>query len=190
MPSNSDRVSSDEVFRKLEANLALVRSAAAAPKSRLRMLSSARQEALNVAVVHALEEAVTVLRETVARQASRLQDLEQEVTDLRSLSAGLRDVQERLASAETQLTQLTQLAQLTQRQQEQGGKIDQLSAGQRDLGGELRERIQHLLEEQRVCIRQLSLKTSEEAVLADRARRVTELRLEEFAQRIPPEKPA
>jgi chromosome segregation ATPase len=181
MPSNSDPASSDEVFKKLEAKLSLVRSAVAAPKPRLRMLSSSRQEGLNVAVVRALEEAVAVLRKTVAAQAGNLQHLEQEVTDLHSLSAGLRDVQERLASAE---------AQLAQWRQEEGGRIDQLSAGQRDLGGELRERIQHLLEEQRVCLRQLSLKTSEEAVLADRARRATELRLEELARRIPPEKPA
>ena len=47
------------------------------------------------------------------------------------------------------------------------------------------ERIQHLLDEQRVCIRQLSLQASEEAVLADRARRATELKLEELARRVP-----
>jgi hypothetical protein len=68
-------------------------------------------------------------------------------------------------------------------------KIGQLSAGQDGLGSELRERIQHLLDEQRVCLRQLSLKTSEEAVLAERVRRATELRLEEFARRVP-ERPA
>lgn len=47
---------------------------------------------------------------------------------------------------------------------------------------EMRERIQHLLDEQRVCIRQLSLQASEQAVLADRARRATELKLEELSR--------
>ena len=46
--------------------------------------------------------------------------------------------------------------------------------------------LRQLLDEQRVCIRQLSLQASEEAVLADRARRATELKLEELARRVPP----
>lgn len=78
-----------------------------------------------------------------------------------------------------------QCERLEQLGQEQREKINQLSAGQGDLGSELRERIQHLLDEQRVCIRQLALKTSEEAVLEERARRATELRLDELARRIP-----
>lgn len=49
---------------------------------------------------------------------------------------------------------------------------------------EVRERIQHLLDEQRVCVRQLALQTSEEATLADRARRATELRLDELARQV------
>jgi hypothetical protein len=179
MPSNSDRFLSDDVFRKVEAKLAVIRAAATAPPDAPESLlkrtfnpsaSSSRQNDLAVAVVDVLEEAVTALRETIATQAVRLDQLERDLTELRSLSANSR---ERSATAETQLTQL---------RQEQCERLDQL-------GSELRERIQHLLDEQRVCFRQLSLKTSEESVLADRARRATELRLEELTRRIP-ERPA
>jgi hypothetical protein len=73
---------------------------------------------------------------------------------------------------------------------EEAAKVEQLDAGQKDLANEFRERIQHLLDEQRVSIRQLALKASEDAVLSDRARRATELKLEELAKRLPPAPPA
>ena len=47
---------------------------------------------------------------------------------------------------------------------------------------ELRDRIQQVVDEERVSIRQISLKTSEDAVLADRARRALELRLDALEQ--------
>jgi hypothetical protein len=181
MPANSDH-SADNVFSKVEAQLALIRAAATAPPDApeswlTRTFNpaalSSRQSDLNVALVDALEGAVTTLRQTVANQEIRLHHLERDLAELGSLSASLR---ERTAAAGTQLTQTVE-------------KISQLSAGLGDLGSELRERIQHLLDEQRVCILQISLKTSEEAVLAERARRATELRLEEFARRLP-ERPA
>ncbi len=192
MPTNSDRGSSNEVFRKVEGKLGSIQASAKkiseTPESRLkRALNPAafasRQGDFNIAVVDALKEAVTALRETIASQENRLEQLERNLTELRELSAATEtqlsqmrqeqgEVRERSAATQTQLTQLIE-------------KISQLSAGQGDLGSELRERIQHLLDEQRVCVRQLSLKTSEEAVLAERARRATELRLEEFARRLP-----
>jgi hypothetical protein len=52
------------------------------------------------------------------------------------------------------------------------------------LTSELRERDERLLEEQRVCFKQLALETSEAAVLEDRARRKTEALLEETKRRI------
>jgi predicted nucleic acid-binding Zn-ribbon protein len=193
MPANSDHVSADNAFSKVEAKLASIRAAALAPadapqswlKRTLNPAApSSRPSDFNVAVVDALAELITALRKTVANQDVRLEQLERDLTELRSLSANLR---ERSATAETQLTQLRQ--EQSERVEQLGEKINQLSAGQGDLGSELRERIQHLVDEQRVCIRQLSLKASEEAVLADRARRATELRLEELARRIP-ERPA
>jgi hypothetical protein len=185
MSSGSDNVPSDDGFKKIAAKLASLRTAATAPRSWLKRTfnpaaAAARQGKFNLALLDALEKAVNALRETVARQEVRLEQIEREVTELRSLSASVLELRERATTAETHLAQ---------GQEEQREKLDQLAAGQSDLGRELRERIQHLLDEQRVCIRQLSLKTSEEAVLADRARRATELRLEELAQRLP-ERPA
>lgn len=203
MPSNSDPGSSNDVFRKVQAKLGSIQASAKkigeTPESRLKRALNpaafaARQGDFNIAVVDALKEAVTALRETITSQDIRLEQLERNLTELRSL---VTEGRERSAAAETQLAQIrqeqgelrersaaagTQLTQLVE-------KIGQLSAGQGDLGSELREGIQYLLDEQRVCVRQLSLKTSEEAVLAERARRATELRLEEFARRLP-ERPA
>jgi len=206
MPSNSDPGSSSDGFRKVEAKLGSIQASAKkiseTPESRLKRTLNpaafaARQSDFNIAVVDALKEAVTALREAITSRENRLEQLERNVAEMRSLSTEVRELRERSTAAEAQLAQMrqeqgelrersaavgTQLTQLVE-------KLGQLSAGQGDLGSELRERIQHLLDEQRVCLRQLSLKTSEEAVLAERARRATELRLEEFARHIP-ERPA
>jgi chromosome segregation ATPase len=206
MPSNSDPGSSNDVFRKVQAKLGSIQASAKkiseTPESRLKRTLNpaafaARQGDFNIAVVDALEAAVTALREAGVGQDVRFEQLERNLEEMRSLSTEVRELRERLTAAEMQLAQMrqehgelressaaagTQLTQLVE-------KISQLSAGQGELGSELRERIQHLLDEQRVCIRQLSLKTSEEAVLAERARRATELRLEELARRLP-ERPA
>ena len=206
MPANSDRGSSNDVFGKVEAKLARLRAVATAPPEQpdswLKRAFSptalpTHQSDFNGAVLEALEAAVIALREASASQDTRLDQLEKNLTEMRSLATEVGELRERSAAAETQLAQMrkeqgelregsaaagTQLTQLVE-------KIGQLSAGQGDLGSELRERIQHLLDEQRVCLRQLSLKTSEEAVLAERARRAMELRLEEFARRLP-ERPA
>lgn len=206
MPSNSDPGSSNNVFSQVEAKIARVLAAATAPpdmpESWLKRTfnpaaPSSRQSDFNGAVLEALEAAVTALREASTSQDIRFDQLERNLTELRSLSTEVRELRERSTAAETQLAQMrqeqgelrersaaaeTQMTELVE-------KIGQVSAGQGDLGSELRERIQQLLDEQRVCLRQLSLKTSEEAVLSERARRATELRLEELARRLP-ERPA
>jgi hypothetical protein len=203
MPSYSDRGSSDDVFSQVEVKLARLRAAAAAPTDKpdswlKRTFNpaapSSRQNDLNGAVLDALEGAVTALREAGASQDTRFEQLERNLTEMRSLATEVRELRERSTAAETQLAQMRlEQGEFRERSAAAGTqlveKIGQLSAEQGDLGSELRERIQHLLDEQRVCIRQLALKTSEEAVLAERARRATELRLEEFARRLP-ERPA
>jgi hypothetical protein len=159
---------------------------------------SSHQSEFNVALVDAFTQLLGVLRETAVNQEARLEQIAEELVELRALSesldafrehsvrvegelrsmaANVRGLQERSAALETELAQA---------REEQSEKVRQLSDEQRDLGRELGERIQHLLDEQRVCIRQLSLQASEEAVLADRARRATELKLEELARRVPP----
>ncbi len=49
---------------------------------------------------------------------------------------------------------------------------------------EVRERMNALLEEQRVCFRQLSLEAGEAAVLHDRARRQLEARIEDIEKAV------
>ncbi len=49
---------------------------------------------------------------------------------------------------------------------------------------ELRERVEHVQNEQRVCLKQLALESSETTVLMDRARRGVELRIDELAARV------
>ena len=148
----------------------------------------------------------------------KLSDLERQLSEVRSEQSDLgrlRERQEQLEkrigeqadsitksieaatqSSSTQLRQeiarIEQLAreQAVEQAAEQAAKAEQLAGGQKDLANEFRERIQHLLDEQRVAIRQLALKASEDAVLSDRARRATELKLEELAKRIPPAPPA
>lgn len=191
MPSSSDSVPANDIYKKVEAKLASMRAGATAPQSWLKRTfnpaaTSTRQDKFNLALVDAVEKASAAFRETVARQEIRIEQLERDFTELRPLVANVSELRDRCTTVEAQLAQAQQERErFEQLAQEQRERLNQLAAGQSDLGGELRERIQHLLDEQRVCFRQLSLKTSEEAVLADRARRATELRLEELAQRLP-----
>lgn len=214
MPSDSEREAPGDFFQNLEATIKQLRAAAivppAPPQSWLqKTLSpaapSSHQNEFNAAVVEALNDfikIVSALSETTASQERRLAQLAEGLQELRALSetldalraqadgvgselravaTNMRGLQERAAGLE---------AELAQGREEQSEKVrqltDQLAGQQGDLRREFQERIQHLLDEQRVCIRQLSLQASEEAVLADRARRATELKLEELARRLPP----
>jgi hypothetical protein len=97
----------------------------------------------------------------------------------------LRDMLQVLSNHERALVKLlaeteTRQAELKQQQAEIAGQKTQLS----ELASELRERDERLLNEQRVCFKQLSLETSEAAVLEDRARRKAEGLLDELRQRV------
>ncbi|HYN85591.1 MAG TPA: hypothetical protein VER32_10070 [Pyrinomonadaceae bacterium] len=88
--------------------------------------------------------------------------------------AALRAHERRLAEMQAELQRLGQIQQrLEELARAQGG----LEARLGRVGDEGRERVERLLEEQRVCYRQLSLEASESAVLFDRARRDMESRL-------------
>lgn len=70
------------------------------------------------------------------------------------------------------------LASVRREWQEQLQSLQKQSLAQTgDLQHELHERIQHILDEQRACHKQLALQTSESAVVADRARRNFESRI-------------
>jgi SMC interacting uncharacterized protein involved in chromosome segregation len=200
MPSTNEPISSDDIFRKLEAILGELRTAATAPaeppaswtkRAFQSAPDSARQSGFNLALVDALTETLDVLRTTVANQEKRLEEIAQEVFEMRATSENLDAFRERSDRLEAELrSSVASVRGLQERsatlENELAQAREQISGGHRELGNEMRERIQQVLDEQRVCIRQLSLQASEEAVLADRARRATELKLEELARRIAP----
>ena len=180
--SPEDRTAAEDPFRALETQLAALRATAKSLREQRPSWADnifhpgrrARQEAeLSVALTAALKDFVDSARQTIAQQQSKLAELEAELRRGQGEIAQLREEQERLA-----------------RQQGDGAalleRFEQLAASQSDLTNEFRERLQNLLDEQRVSIRQLALKASEDAVLSDRARRATELKLEELAKRLPP----
>ena len=171
-----------------------LRKTAASQQNRLAGIAEEMQE------LRALSENLDAFREHSVRVEGELRLVAANVRGLQERSAALEnELAQRSAALENELAQRSaalenELGQrsaaleneLAQAHEEHGQKIRQLSGEQDGLYRELGERIQHLLDEQRVCIRQLSLQASEQAVLADRARRATELKLEELARRVPP----
>lgn len=139
-----------------------------------------RQLEFSAAVVGALKEMGAAIRKMAANVGER----ERHVLNLEAETARLRERQDQWTRESASVAEKHQ--QLEQLAREQAEKIEQLVRSDGDLGNELRERVQHVLDEQRVAIRQLSLKASEDAILSDRARRAAELKLEELAKRVPP----
>jgi seryl-tRNA synthetase len=182
-----------EQFGQLDAQIASLRAAAKSLRDERPSWfenvfhpgrQARRQADFSAAVVSALTEIGATIRkvtENFAERERRYSNLDAEITQLREeqerVAREFTDVVDRAAAMRQQLEQLAR---------EQGEKIEQFLNGQSDLGNEMRERIQHVLDEQRVAIRQVSLKASEDAVLSDRARRATELKLGELAKRVPP----
>jgi hypothetical protein len=111
-------------------------------------------------------------------------------TELRNLRAQLARQAERDQELATQLAELQTsiIAQVaadeTQRNQVAAQLAAQLDAKFAAVVSELREREDRLLEEQRVCYKQLALEATEAAVLEDRARRKTETLVEELRRRL------
>jgi F0F1-type ATP synthase alpha subunit len=193
--AHDDRSLTEEPFRELEAQLAALRTASKSLRDDRPSWSDnifhpgrrARQEAdFGAAVVSALKQFGGSVRNLLAQQESKFAELERQISELK---AGQREEMERVQREQTDAANRTS-QRLEQIGNDCAAKAEQLAAGQKDLANEFRERIQHLLDEQRVSIRQLALKASEDAVLSDRARRATELKLEELGKRLPPTPPA
>lgn len=92
--------------------------------------------------------------------------------------AALRAHEQRLAEMRAELQRLGQLQErLEELARAHGGLEARVESRFGQLRDEGRERAERLLEEQRVCYRQLSLEAGESAVLFDRARRDMESRL-------------
>lgn len=198
--AEDDRSLTEQPFRELETQLAALRTASKSLRDERPSWSDnlfhpgrrARQEAeFGAAVVSALKQFCDSVRALLAQQEPKFAELERQISELKD---GQREGLERLeplerlereqAEAANRAAELRQ--QVEQIGREHAANVEEIAAAQTDLANEFRERIQHLLDEQRVSIRQLSLKASEDAVLSDRARRATELKLEELAKRLPP----
>jgi len=205
----------DEAFRELETQLAALRSTSKALREKRPSVTAnlfhpgrrAKEEAdFGAAVVSALKALGASIQSALAGQESKFGEVADKISAIQSELGRLGERQdhlEKLAREQAEATataskgtaelskQLEQsVKQIEQLGREQGARAEQLAAGQKDLGNEFRERIQHLLDEQRIALRQLALKASEDAVLSDRARRAAELKLEELAKRVPPAPPA
>ena len=188
--AQDDRSLTNEPFRELEAQLAALRTASKSLRDERPSWSDnlfhpgrrARQEAdFGAAVVSALKQFSGSLRTLLAQQESTFAELERQISELK---AGQREEMERVQREQAGAAELRE--QVEQVGRESAAKVEQIAAAQKNLADEFRERIQHLLDEQRVTIRLLALKASEDAILSDRARRATELKLEELAKRLPP----
>lgn len=156
----------------------------------------------NAAVHHALgdaraalaaqELALARLREEMRAQAeaerARAAELQ---ARLARTEAQVAEAQARFESGGAQLRQafgagLERLAESQRsstaalREELGAGQLNELRARAAELHAEMRERVDGLLEEQRVCFKQLSLEAGELAVTQDRARRQIEARLEEL----------
>jgi predicted nucleic acid-binding Zn-ribbon protein len=186
--SPENRSAPGELFRELETQLAALRAAAKALREERPSWADnifhpgrrARQEAdFGAAVVTALKEIGRAVQKALAQQESRIAELEDQISELK---ARHREELEELARKQTDTAnRTTELREQVGR--DHAAKVEQLAS-------EFRERIQQVLDEQRVSIRQLALKASEDAVLSDRARRASELKLEDLAKRLPPAPPA
>jgi chromosome segregation ATPase len=182
MHSGSESEGSGATFQKLEALLTKLRAAASEPSRKKRFGAPApdSQGKFKAALVEMVAETINAFRATAATQETRLQQIAQEISEVRSTSEDLDRFRERSDRLETELRSA---AANVRALQERAAALETAVGQARD---EQADRVQHVLDEQRVCIRQLSLQASEEAVLADRARRATELKLEELARRIAP----
>ena len=192
--ADDDRSLTEQPFRELETQLAALRTASKSLRDERPSWSDnffhpgrrARQEAeFGAAVVSALKQFGDSVRALLAQQEPKFAELERQISELK---AEQRESLERLEREQTEAA--NRAAELRQQVEQIGrdhaANVETIAAAQTDLANEFRERIQHLLDEQRVSIRQLALKASEDAVLSDRARRATELKLEELAKRLPP----
>src|SRR5437588_559399 len=148
-------------------------------------------------VDHEVENTLREIRERVlAESRSRAEDkasppagqsltpdgeaLARETHDGPAVAARVSELHARLAESEARFdgARARLAASVEQLRAEQGALSVEQQARAAELQSEIRERIEHLLEEQRVSFKQLSLEATEAAVMQDRARRHIEAQIE------------
>jgi hypothetical protein len=146
----------------------------------------------NSAVHHALgdaREALAAHEQSLARTQTEIAALRAAFEQFRSESDSERErvseLQARLAAAEARFDGEIDQLRADGRALAEGLRDEQrahIQARAAEILNEMRERADRLLEEQRVCFKQLSLEAGEAAVTHDRARRQLEARLEALEQ--------
>jgi hypothetical protein len=143
----------------------------------------------NAAVHHALkdtQEALTILEHRLesvrsdvrAESEARLANLEAHLEARQAEQAAL---EQKTAELNRRIAALSDLIGTLNSQREEHRQ--QLDAQLAQFVQEVRERNDRLVEEQRVCFKQLSLETSETVLMLDRTRRDLESRLDKLAER-------
>lgn len=130
----------------------------------------------NAAVHHALRDLLPIF----AAYEAELRKLRAQLADAEARAEERAKEFEQALAAEANHLQTQNQAQIRANELRNQHEDAQLAA----VVNELRESIAHLQDEQRVCYKQLALETTEAAVLEDRARRKTEILLEELQRRI------
>lgn len=148
----------------------------------------------NAAVHHALRDSLEALSSYAhalekLRTETEAQRLLNEQNQARLQALLLKQREEIHAQGEDLLAQRealeTQLGDVeTQRAAQVAAQRREMDARLSVITREMRERFEHLQDEQRVCFKQLSLEATEAAVLEDRARRKAEMMIEEFRSRL------
>ena len=135
----------------------------------------------NAAVHHALkdtQEALTILEQRLesvrAESEARLANIEARQAERAALG-------QKTAELNRQIAALSDLIGTLNSQREEHRQ--QLDAQLAQFVQEVRERNDRLVEEQRVCFKQLSLETNETVLMLDRTRRDLESRLDKLAER-------
>ena len=152
----------------------------------------------NAATHHALRdtaEALNANQQTLTALRAEIQALR---TETEAQGALLTETQAALQAASKSQREelLTERAQhKAQRAELEAQRASQVAAQRNEMDArlsavtrEMRERIEQLQDEQRVCFKQLSLEATEASVLEDRARRQTEKVIEELRARLEREK--
>ncbi|MDT7778772.1 MAG: hypothetical protein QOC99_1284 [Acidobacteriota bacterium] len=152
------------------------RSALAAHEHALERL----QSELAASLVASLRD----LRAEAEQDRSRVSELHARLARAEAhFDAGAAQLRETLAAGIERLVEEQRALAAALREGLREEQRAQIHARAAELRSEMHDRVDGLLEEQRVCFKQLSLETGEAAVMHDRARRQIEARLEELEKK-------
>ena len=155
-----------------------------------RAALAAQEQALaahDKALARVQTEILTSLRAEAEADRARVAELQARVAEAQArFESGGAQLRQAFAAGLERLAE-SQRASAAELREEQGTRVESLhaetNARAAELHAEMRERVDGLLEEQRVCFKQLSLEAGETAVMQDRARRQLEARLEELEKK-------